>query len=363
MRWGWIGLLSGLLTVLTACGGGAAPASAPRATGAPAPSAAEAARPAATIAPAQAAPAAPTKLKVAYSVVSGGIAPIWLASEQKLWERYGLDVDLTLISGTPIVMAALLAGEVQIGYTAGDSALSVQAKEPDVVAFVNTSGPALHRMMVGPGILRNEDLRGKRMGVFTIGDGNYALISKAMLKLNMDPNDVIWTPVGGGNFAGLVQALAAGAIDGTLLTPPNDLISRRNGAHELFRLRDLDLPSAGYPAHAMRKFLTEQPQVAEAYVSGIVDAVKLFKSDPALARQSLARNLQLSDDEAVDWTYNALREGDSMLDRPFLDPVQVRAVLESLLPEQPELRNVQLDRSLDNSVVEALDRKGLLPAR
>src|SRR4051812_1726728 len=43
----------------------------------------------------------PTKVRVAYTVVTGGVAPIWLAADNGLWAQHGLDVDLTLISGTP----------------------------------------------------------------------------------------------------------------------------------------------------------------------------------------------------------------------------------------------------------------------
>ena len=69
----------------------------------------------------------------------------------------------------------------------------------------------------------------------------------------------------------------------------------------------------------------------------------------------------LSDDEALNWTYDALREGNTMADRPFLDIAQTRGVLEALAVEQPDLRQLQLERVMDNSVLEALDRRGLLP--
>jgi ABC-type nitrate/sulfonate/bicarbonate transport system substrate-binding protein len=312
-------------------------------------------------APAASPPQAPTKIRAAYAVVTGAVTPLWLALDHGLWLRHGLEVDLSLISGTPTSMAALLAGEAQFVQTAGDSALSVQAKEPDVTAILNTSVASAHRMIVTPEIGRVDDLKGKRMGVFTLGDGNYALISKALLKYGFNPDrDVTWTPVGGGNMGGLAAGLAAGAIDGALLTPPSDLPALRAGMKVLFELQDLDLPSAGLPVFTMRRTLDQQRAVAEAYAAGIIDGVRMFKSDPAAGKDALARWAGLSDPEAIEHTYEAYR-GRRMSDRPFLDVSQTRQVLEILAVDQPDLRQVPLERVMDNSVLETLDQRGLLP--
>src|SRR5579875_598390 len=355
MRGGLVGLLILPLWLVVACGGGGGSAARPQAG----PAAGAETMPAAVAAATP--PLARGRVRAAHSTISGSVAPLWLAREFGLWERYGLEVELTNISGTPVIMAALISGEVQFAQTSGDAALSVQAREPEVLSILNTVGAVSHRMMVGPSISRVEDLRGKRLGVFTIGDGNYAYLTKALPKLGVDPNEVVWTSVGGGNFAGLVQALAAGAIDGTLLTPPNDLLARRAGAHELFRLRDLGIPNAGLPIYTLRRLLRDQPQVAEAFAAGVVDGVRLFKAEPAIAWRVLREQLRIEDEEVLEWTYATLLEPGMMLDRPFVDRAQTRAVLEMLAEEQPELRQLQVEQVTDTSVLETLDRRGLLP--
>jgi len=304
-----------------------------------------------------------TRVRAAHAVVSSGVGPMWLAADQGLWRQHGLDVETTLISGAPVIMAALLSGEVQFAQTAGEAAFSVQARNADVVSFFNASGPSQHRFMVVPSIQRVEDLRGKRFGVFTIGDGNYALLSKAMPKLGLNPEtDAVWTAVGGGNMGGLVQALAIGSIDAALLTPPNDLIAARGGARELPRPRDLALPSAGLPVFTMRRTLDEQRPVVTAFAKGLVDAIRLFRADPASAKASLGQHLSMSEPDLVDYIYEALVDEGGKA-RPFVDREQTRAVLEVLAAEQPELRGVPLERVLDTSVLEDLDRQGYLPAR
>jgi NitT/TauT family transport system substrate-binding protein len=286
------------------------------------------------------------------------VGPLWAALEAGLWQKYGLDVDLMLISGTPNSVAALLAGEVTFIQNSADAALSAQAQEPNLVAVANTSAGSAHRLIVGPGIERFEDVRGKRFGVFSHGDGNYALMSKALLKYGYEPDrDVIWTPVGGGNFAGLVAALASGAIDATLLTPPNDLVAIRNGGKAILSYADLGLPYAGLPVYTLRPTMERQRPVVEAYVAGLVEGARLFKSDPVLAKDLLARWTNLTDPEMLDWTYEAYR-GERVADRPFLDVEQTRAVMETLASEQPDLRAIAFDRAYDNSILTDLERKG-----
>jgi NitT/TauT family transport system substrate-binding protein len=295
--------------------------------------------------------------------MSSGVMPLWLAADQGLWQQHGLDVELTLISGTPIVMAALLAGEIQFAQNAAEAAFSVQARNPDVVAILNASGPSQHRLMVQPAIQRVEDLRGKRFGVFSIGDGNYALLMKALPKVGLNPEtDAVWTSVGGGNMAGLVQGLVAGSLDAALLTPPNDLVAAQNGARELLRLRDLDLPSAGLPVFTLRGTLDERRPMVEAFAKGIVDAIRLYRADPAAAKRTLSQRLDMNDPRLVDYVYEALAD-EGIKARPFPDIEQARAVLDVLVADQPALRDVPLERVLDSSVLDALDRQGYLPPR
>src|SRR5689334_21047686 len=174
----------------------------------------------------------PTSVRASYSIMSGSLGPYWLAEAAGLWKQHGLDVELSLISGAPTSMAALMAGETRFAIAAGDSVLGVQAQNPDVVTILNTSVGGTHQLMVVPDVQRPEDLRGRRVGVNSIGDGSYTLLSKAFRHLGLDPTrDVVWTAMGGGNAASYVMGLSVGSIDAAPLTPPNDLLAERQGAH------------------------------------------------------------------------------------------------------------------------------------
>jgi ABC-type nitrate/sulfonate/bicarbonate transport system substrate-binding protein len=338
-----------------------APASGAPSASAPAAPAASGGGAAAAVPPAIVVP--PTQVRASFSVISGGIGAYWVAADAGLWKQHGLDVDLTFISGTPPGMAALIAGETQFAVASGDAVLRVQAQNPDVVSLVTTGVGATHRLMAVREVQRLEDLRGKRIGVAAIGDGAYAITSKALLKLGYSPQtDFTWIGTGGGSTAAMIAGLAAGAFDASPLTAPNDIVAGRQGAHSILDVADLNLPTAGLATNAMRRTLEQQRPVVEAFVAGVIDGVRLFKDDPAYGKAVLSRRTEMSDTEAIDWAW-ATYSGQQRPVRLYLDHAEMRSVLDDLIPEYPELAQVQLDKVLDNSVLQELEAKGYFSSR
>lgn len=347
------------VALLVGCAGGGAPAAPGSGGPAPAvPPAGERASPAASAErPPSVVASPPVRIRASYSVVSGGSGAYWVAAEAGLWRQHGLEVEFSLISGTPASMAALIAGETQFAVGAGDAVLRVQAQNPDVVSLVRTTVGSTHRLMVVPEIQRLEDLRGKRIGVAAIGDGAYSIMSKALVKLGFNPNEVTWIGTGGGGTAAMISGLVAGAFDATPLTPPNDIIASRQGAHALIDTAELDLPTGGLAVNTMRSTLEQRRQVVKAFVAGVVDAVRLYKEDADFGKEVLARYTGMTDPEAIDWAYQVY-SGRLRPVRLYLDHAEMRELVEELLPENPQLAQVQLERVLDNSILEELEREG-----
>ncbi len=106
--------------VLSACAQSAAPTptTAPKAAtqaATPKPAATSAQEKPAAEKPAAAAKSAPLqKVKVVYTSISVVQTVPWLAKETGLFEKYGLDVDLSLVQSTPPAVAALMSGEAQM---------------------------------------------------------------------------------------------------------------------------------------------------------------------------------------------------------------------------------------------------------
>src|SRR5712691_10969416 len=112
-------LLLGALVVV-ACAPGPANGNA-SGRGAPAPAGLAAAEPAsggADTAGAALAPL-PQKISVSYSSVAATWLPVWLARDQGLFARNGLDVDVTYIASGTTSLQSLIAGDLQFTLNSG----------------------------------------------------------------------------------------------------------------------------------------------------------------------------------------------------------------------------------------------------
>ena len=60
-----------------------------------------------------AAPARAEPIRIAYSGVSASGTPVWLAKEEGIFARHGLEADLVAVRSAPIQVSALVSNEVQ----------------------------------------------------------------------------------------------------------------------------------------------------------------------------------------------------------------------------------------------------------
>jgi ABC-type nitrate/sulfonate/bicarbonate transport system substrate-binding protein len=59
------------------------------------------------------------KLRVAYPTLTASYAPAWITKEAQIFRKHALDFDLLFIQSSPVLVAAMLAGDAPIGLTNG----------------------------------------------------------------------------------------------------------------------------------------------------------------------------------------------------------------------------------------------------
>ena len=101
--------------------------------------------------------------------------PLWVAKDKKLFEKYGVDVELTYIRG--VAIEALLAGEVQFVRASPPAVVRSTLRGADLAIIANTINVAVFSLMTRPEISRPEDLKGKKIGVTNLGDSPDLVLS------------------------------------------------------------------------------------------------------------------------------------------------------------------------------------------
>jgi ABC-type nitrate/sulfonate/bicarbonate transport system substrate-binding protein len=164
--------------------------------------------------------------------------PFVVASERGLFEKEGLKVRMISFRGTNLMLAALLAGEIDFGsylpFFVGAAARGLPVK---IVGSVAKSGG--YAMIGRPEIQNVAALKGKKIGINSFGSSADFAAYMSVRGAGMDPNkDVTIVPMGGGTPERLA-ALASGAVDATVITSPGEFAAEKQGFKILVPMKEL----------------------------------------------------------------------------------------------------------------------------
>ncbi|HZX27047.1 MAG TPA: ABC transporter substrate-binding protein [Telluria sp.] len=220
--------------------------------------------------------------------------------------KCGIKVDEKVFPKGLDVMSAIIAGELDVGATASEAAISGRATgAPIYVVAGFAKGGARLVAAKDSGIKSVKDLKGKKVGV-TRGGIQEVLLMAELQKSGMKPGDI--TPVYLA-FADLNQALLGKQIDAMMQSEPqsSQAINKGYGAEVL---KPYDTP-IGEPVRTMvmtEKFYKEHRATAEKFMRCFVEATKTFIDQPAVAEKYVRETVfkgQITHDDFEDAIANS----------------------------------------------------------
>jgi len=201
----------------------------------------------------------------------------------------GITVDLKIFAKGPDVMQAILAGELDVGASASEAAISGRGNGAQVY-IVGGFARGGARLLATPesGIKSAADLKGKKVGV-TRGSIQEVLLAAEMGKVGLTPKDLTLIYLG---YPDLNQALLQKQVDAIMQTEPQSAqaISRGFGVEVL---KPYDTP-VGSPIRTLvmsEKFYKEKPEAAKKFMACFVKAQKAFIDDPKLAEKFVTQDV------------------------------------------------------------------------
>jgi NitT/TauT family transport system substrate-binding protein len=265
-------------------------------------------------------------LLVGHGTLSGSILPLWVGAEAKLFDKHGLQVKpiyLPRAAGRP----ALLAGEIQIYFSAGPPLVQMRLSGGDIAITSCAAHKLTSKIMVVPAIQRLADLRGKVFAVANPGSASdfaaKLFLARQGLKAGQDVS-LIYS----GSTSAAFAALVNGRVQAIFATSPNDLQAAQAGFKPLVELGDLNIPYIGNCSAAMRPYIAKQPARMRSFVAGVTEAIAYIRRRPAEAKSVLEKYTRVSDPVVLQHAYDA--------DTAYMEPVPrpsaegTRTVLEHL---------------------------------
>ena len=174
------------------------------------------------------------KLRVAYTVIAPTQANVWTAKEVGLYAKHGLDVELVLLVGAPLAVAALVGGETPIVHTGASAVITSNLAGSGAVIIAGAVNRFPYVLFVTEQIKRVEELKGKKFGVSRMGSADNAAAVTVLEKYGIKESDV--TYVQAGPIPARLAAMQSNALQATLLQAPETLKAKGAGYARAARL-------------------------------------------------------------------------------------------------------------------------------
>ena len=344
-------LLMATAVTVTACGGGTATPSA-----APATSAAAVATATATATPKP----APTKIVSSYgNVTPSNLAP-FMAKELGLFEKYNLSVDLSLISGGNASSAALLSGNVQVGNFGGTEAMSAFVGGGDIRAVALFVPVTPWQFLAKPDYKQPSDLKGKVVGVASIGGSAYIAAVTALTAMGLDPQKDVSIQAFG-DTAKLTAAMIGGAAYAGPGHPPDTTALLAAGFKPIYDLAAQKIPATDNATVVLKSWADKNKAALQGYVDAEIEAIAVAKKDKAKTLPIMAKLLNLDpvkDAAALSQTYDFYL-GTIMPTYPHLDVKAFQSTRDALVPTNPAVKDFDVTKLLDDSYVADAEKRGV----
>jgi NitT/TauT family transport system substrate-binding protein len=286
--------------------------------------------------------AAAEKLVVARSSTSGfTFDPLNIGIEKGIYAKNGLDVQMSVMEGSAKLHQAMLAGALDIGLGAGTDLAFLVKGSPETAVGAIMVGAGIYGLVLGPDsqIHTVADLKGKKIGISTIGSMTQWLTLRLVQQQGWQRDDITMVTVGS-NATAQTAALETHQIDavmgnaalgwqletqnrGRLLIPASQIVSNF-------------LMNAAYSSN---KLIAERPDALRAFLKGWYETVAYMRANRD-ETVTLARKIDGFSQQVEERNYDSVMPSmstDGKFPADGLEALRHAFVDLNLLPSEPDV--------------------------
>ena len=235
------------------------------------------------------------KVRVALSVRNVVFLPFYYAKEMKIYDKYGLDVELIQIR-SDLQLAGIVSGEVDYTPAVGPATLAVANGLPVKAVAVLYKAP-LFSVVSPASVASAKELEGKRVAVSRIGSDSHRFGSLILENAGADAKKITFIQTGSTTIS--LGSLQQGAVAGAVLSPPFTGIMAEKGYKVLGRSRSLvETPWLGLVGSKQK--LERQPEQTRNMLRSMRDVVAAIRSDKAAVVSYIEKNFKVSKANATE---------------------------------------------------------------
>jgi len=304
---------------------------------------------------------AATKAVLSYASFNERTAgALLVAQDQGFFRKQDLDARLVYVRTGSVALSALAAGESQFYFGSGTgSTLGAIAGGLDGVFVAGLVNRLTGTFVVSPNIKTQADLKGKNIGVQSIGGGIWMITMLVLDHWGIEPKrDGINLRIVG-DEAVLAQAISTGAIEGSYFGYTFASILKHQGFRVLADLAKLTIPYQSTGMLVRRSFLDSHPETVEKVMRAMVQAIGFIEKpeNKKAVMTSLWKGLRLKRFEDAEEGYALMTT--LYEKRIYPNTEGIRNSIRLLGQSNDKIRRLKAGDVVDERIVRKLEKEGL----
>ena len=297
---------------------------------------------------------AQNNVRINWTAVTGAQSGMFMAKQEGLFKKNGLDVELLHIPSSSRAIQAILAGEIAISFMDGANAAQANLKGANLALVAGATNRMVFSLMAKPEIKAVSDLRGKKIGITRIGSSTHTSALYALNQAGLKPSDYQILPLV--EVPNIFTALAAGQVDAGVVSPPTNSRARKAGFKELVNLAKEGPEYVSVAVGTSRTYLSANEGIVRRVVRSYAEGVYIFKTNKAAALKMIESQLRVKDVDIQEDTYNQFRQ--YLEYPPYVTRKAMEAVLGELGDKELAARSAKPDDFIDMRFIGELEKEG-----
>ena len=298
------------------------------------------------------------KARVAWTSFASNMSGTWVALEEGLFRKNGLEVELVHIPSTSRAIQTLLAGELAYTYMDGRTVVQATLKGADVAIVAGVANRLVFSFMARSEIKTFNDLKGKKIGITRLGSSTHSVTLWVMNRFGHKPDDYQLLQLV--DVPNIFTAMMAGQIDAGALSPPTNFRGRKAGLTELIDLSKEGPEYVSVAVGSTRSFIKNNEEMTRRFVRGYSEGVLFLKANKAAGIKAIQKYARIKDPDILEATYAEARTYIETL--PYVTRNGMEAIIAEFVATEPKAKTAKPEDFLDTRFVAQLEKEGFYKA-
>jgi len=276
-------------------------------------------------------------------------AALYVAVRDKLFEKYGLEPEISFVQGGPLALQAALTKQADVAIVSYEHILTSAVQGRRVVAFFNIANRPVNNVIANDKLTAGSEklsveekikrLKGMRVAMPSAGGSGEKMLGFLATKYGLTLPGDITTAYLGAEAPSYVAAFQRDIIDAALPFEPAGVLVQQSGAGKIYlnvmngevpELRDiLFMVLATHP-----DIIKEKPELLRKVAQVFSDAAKILKTDPKQGKALMALEYPAMSPETNEQAYDIVSQIWSSDGK--MSEAQARATFAYLQPKGPQ---------------------------